>query len=70
MSEEEADYWTRLEGAVTKLNSECSQLATHHKHMLQLNSSLTTLIDDFSRVHRNFRNASSGKPQKCAPNIK
>jgi len=64
MSEEGSDYWKRLESAVTKLNGECSQLAAHHEHMLQLNLSLTSLIDEFSRVHRNFSNASSGKPQK------
>jgi len=64
MSEEVTDYWTRLESAIAKLNGECSRLAAHHQQMLQLNLSLSALIDDFSRVHRNFRNAASGKPQK------
>ena len=67
---EVTDYWTRLGSAVTKLNSECSQLAAHHQQMLQLNLALTTLIDEFSRVHRNFRNAASGKPQKRSSNVK
>ena len=64
MSGREPDYWTQLESAIAKLNKECTQLATHHNHMLQLNLSLTSLIDDFSRVHQNIRNASSGKPHK------
>ena len=64
MSEIEPDYWTQLETAVAKLNKECAQLAAHHNHMLQLNLSLSSLIDDFSRVHQNIRNASSGKPKK------
>lgn len=64
MSGTEPDYWTRLETAVAKLNKECAQLAAHHNDMLRLNLSLTALIDDFSRVHQNIRNASSGKPNK------
>ena len=64
MSGREPDYWIQLESAVTKLNKECAQLAAHHNHMLQLNMSLNSLIDDFSRVHQNIRNASSGKPHK------
>ena len=64
MSGVHLDHWERLEEAVAKLNKECAQLAAHHKYMLQLNLSMVSLVDDFSRVHRNIRNASSGKPHK------
>jgi len=64
MSEVEPDYWTRLGTAVAKLNKECAQLAVHHNNLLQLNLSLTSIIDDFSRVHQNIRTASSGKPKQ------
>ena len=63
MSGSETDHWARLEAAVSKLNKECAQFTAHHHNMLQLNLSLTSLIDDFSRVHQNMRSASSGKPQ-------
>ena len=64
MSGAELDHWARLEEAIAKLNKECAQFTAHHKYMLQLNLSLVSLIDDFSRVHRNIRNASSGKPHR------
>ena len=64
MSGTKPEYWSQLETAVAKLNKECAELAAHHNYMLQVNLSLTSLIDDFSRVHQNIRNASSGKPHK------
>lgn len=64
MTETKPDHWARLETAVAKLNNECAQFAAHHNYMLQLNLSLTSLIEDFARVHQNIRNASSGKPNK------
>ena len=71
MSGREPHYWSQLESAVANLNKECAQLAAHHNQMLQLNLSLTSLIDDFSRVHQNIRNASSGKPHKlCTIDVK